>query len=89
MKRIIKNPRITEKGNLLSAQNAYLFDAHESATKLGVKNAVFSIYKVKPIKVNLLNIPQKKINNRGKVGTRGGGKKAVVYLREGDKIELV
>ena len=89
MKRIIKNPRITEKGSLLAGVNAYLFDVEPGVTSHEVKSAVFSIYKVHPVKVNLLNIPEKRISNRGKVGVRKGGRKAVVYLKGGDKIEFV
>jgi len=39
-------------------------------------------------------IPSERILNgilfiRGKKGTKGGGKKALVYLKKGDKIELI
>lgn len=88
-KTIIKNPRITEKGTNLSSNNAYLFDVTKNANKTEVKKAVAEIYKVTPVKVNILKIPVKKTFVRGKSGTRGGGKKAVVYLKQGDKIEFV
>lgn len=87
--RIIKNPRITEKGSRLQEANAYVFDVTESAQKNEIKKAIFLLYKVHPIRVNLLRVPEKKINSRGKIGIKKGGRKAVVYLKEGDKIEFV
>lgn len=87
--RIIKNPRVTEKGSYSIEHNVYTFDVTKSATKTEIKKAVFALYKVHPVKVNVLAIPHKKINLRGRAGTRGGGRKAFVYLKAGDKIEFI
>jgi len=87
--KIIKNPRITEKATNNMEKNAYTFDVSDSANKTEIKKAIFSLYKVKPIRVNILAIPRKAVATRGKEGMRGGGKKAVVYLKEGDKIEFI
>lgn len=87
--RIIKNPRITEKGSMLMENNVYVFDVEKSANKNEVKKAIFSIYKVKPVKVNIVKVEEKKIMTRGKVGVKSGGKKALVYLKKGDKIEFI
>jgi len=86
---IIKNPRITEKASFSTEQNVYTFDITSSANKTEIKKAVFALYKIKPIKVNVLNIPRKNIMSKGKAGVRGGGRKAFVYLKKGDKIEFV
>lgn len=69
--------------------NVYAFDVAESANKEEVEKAVFSIYKVHPLKVRILPVPRKSTFVRGKAGMRKGGKKALVYLKEGDKIEFV
>lgn len=87
--RIIKNPRITEKGSMLMESNVYVFDIEKNANKNEVKKAIFSIYKVKPVKVNIVKVEEKKIMTRGKVGVKSGGKKALVYLKAGDKIEFI
>ncbi|MEK7569509.1 MAG: 50S ribosomal protein L23 [Patescibacteria group bacterium] len=87
--KIIKNPRVTEKGSLLGATGAYVFDITDDAGKDEVKKAIFALYKVKPRKVNILKVPAKKMRSRGKVGVKSGGRKAVVYLSAGDKIEFV
>jgi large subunit ribosomal protein L23 len=86
---ILKSPRITEKGSMLLSKNAYVFNISDSAGRKEVREAVFELYKVKPVKVNILKVPKKKITSRGKIGERRGGRKAVVYLKSGDKIEFV
>ncbi len=89
MTTIIKNPRVTEKASFASEQNVYTFDISKSVNKTEIKKAIFTLYKVKPIKVNVLNIPRKNIMSKGKAGVRGGGRKALVYLKKGDKIEFI
>jgi len=86
---IIKNPRITEKASFHTGQNVYTFDVTKPANKTEIKKAVFALYKVHSIKINVLNIPRKKIVSKGKTGVHGGGRKAFVYLKEGDKIDFV
>jgi large subunit ribosomal protein L23 len=85
----IKNPRVTEKASNVFEQNIYTFNVATSANKKEIKKAVFSLYKVKPIKINVLTIPHKNILSKGKKGIRGGGKKAIVYLKKEDKIEFI
>ena len=87
-KNTIKNPRVTEKASNAFEQNIYTFNVDVSANKANVAKAIFSLYKVKPVKVNILSIPRKEVMSRGKAGTRGGGKKALVYLKKDDKIEI-
>lgn len=89
MTTIIKNPRVTEKGSFAMEQGVYTFDVADGANKTEIKKAIFALYKVKPLKVNILAIPKKNVNYRGKSGSKGGGKKAFVYLKKGDKIEIV
>ncbi len=87
--KLIKKPRVTEKASLAFEQNVYTFDVTASANKTEIKKAIFSLYKVKPVKVNIVNIPAKQIMSKGKAGVKQGGKKAIVYLKKGDKIELI
>ena len=86
---IIKNPRVTEKGSSAMEQNVYTFDITKSATKPEIKKAVFALYKVHPVKVNVLAVPRKQVMLRGRAGSKGGGRKAFVYLKQGDKIEFI
>ncbi len=89
MSSIIKNPRVTEKASFAAEQNVYTFDISQSANKREIKKAVFTLYKVHPVKVNVMTIPRKKTMSQGKKGMRGGGRKAFVYLKKGDKIEFI
>ena len=86
---IIKNGRITEKASFMQEQNVYTFDVSPSANKTEIKKAIFALYKLKPLKVNVLPVPKKNIISRGKAGVKGGGRKAVVYLKKEDKIEFI
>jgi large subunit ribosomal protein L23 len=86
---IIKRPRITEKSGIQAeAQGTYTFEVTAQANKKNVAKAVHEIYKVMPVKVNIVNLPAKNIFARGKSGVKSGVKKAVVYLKKGDKIEF-
>ena len=60
-----------------------------NATKKDVVDAVEKIYKVVPKKVNMCKIPRKAVGIRRGKGFKGGGKKAIVYLKKRDKIEFV
>jgi large subunit ribosomal protein L23 len=86
---IIKNPRVTEKASTALEQNVYTFDIAQSANKTEIRKAVLALYKVHPVKINILSVPRKKIMFKGKEGKRSGGRKALVYLKAGDKIEFI
>jgi ribosomal protein L23 len=53
-----------------------------------MRQAIKEKYRVVPQKVNIVNLPKKTIVFRGKKGVKSGIKKAVVYLKQGDKIEI-
>jgi len=86
----ILRPRITEKsGDASQKLNAYTFEIKPSSSKNEVAKAVKELYKVTPLKINITNLPRKRILSRGKKGWSGGVKKAVVYLKKDDKIEFI
>lgn len=85
---VLKAPRITEKASMLMENNVYTFDVTPNATSTEVKKAIISMYKVTPVKVAMLNIKRKNVFIRGRKGVRAGGRKAYVYLKKGDKIEI-
>ena len=82
-------PRITEKASALAEENVYAFEVGENATKKEIAKAVFSIYKVTPEKIRISRSPGKNVLVRGRQGFKTGVKKAYVYLKDGDKIEIV
>lgn len=87
---IIRRPLVTEKSTdgIAGRNPAYAFVVAPTANKIMVRRAFIEQYKVTPIKVNMSVVKPKKVFTRGRVGARGGFKKAVVYLKPGDKIEL-
>lgn len=88
--KIIIRPRVTEKSGIMNeASNIYTFEVEKGATKDTVAKAIKALYKVKVEKVRMINLPAKKVFVRGKKGTQSAIKKALVYLKKGDKIELV
>ena len=86
---ILRRPRVTEKASFRTEGNVYTFEVARKASKKEVMLAVKSIYNVTPLKVNMAKIPLKKIFYRGTWGVKNGGKKAYVFLKEGDSIELI
>ncbi len=86
---ILLRPRITEKSTMQNDRNAYVFEIDQRANKKDVANAIFENFKVHPVSVNITKTPAKKVFVRGKVGKKAAIKKAYVYLKEGDKIEIV
>lgn len=87
----IIRPTITEKASFLSAAEkpVYTFVVKQSANKAAVKQAIKELYQVTAQKVAIIQMPSKKIVSRGKIGHKPGHKKALVYLKKGDKIDLV
>ena len=87
---VLNSPRITEKAAILADKNnVYTFEVSKEATKDSVAASVKESYKVTPLKVRVVNLPARKVFRRGRVGTKSGVKKAYVYLKKGDKIELM
>src|SRR3989339_132211 len=85
---LIKSPRITKKAALGAEKGIYTFNVTDNATKNEIKKAIKLIYGVTPLRVSTTKITSKTVVRRGIIGTKKGGKKAVVYLKKGDKIAI-
>lgn len=85
----IIRPRITEKASLTSeTQGSYVFEIEKNATKKSVADAIKDLYKVTVVKVNIVNLPSKVVFSKGKKGRSKSVKKAYVFLKKGEKIEI-
>ena len=84
----ILRPRVTEKATDLRSKGVFCFDVLPSAGKKDIERAVSALYNVRPVKIRVVKVPGKRIFARGKRGFKSGGKKAYVYLKEGEKIEI-
>ncbi len=88
---VLRHPRITEKATLKTDTGVYVFDVAPKANKKEIKEAIYSVYKVTPVKVNITKVYKKKVRNprTGIVGVKSGGKKVYVYLKKGDSISIM
>lgn len=72
---VIKKPVITEKSMAQAMLGKYTFEVGKRCSKGEVKQAVEKIFGVTVLDVQTMSVPK-------------GWKKAIVTLKEGDKIEL-
>ncbi len=87
---IIKTVRMTEKGTTQNEKfNQYTVVADRRANKIQIRQAVQELFKVKVIRVNTVNVRGKYRRQRTtQAGKSPDWKKAIVTLKDGDKIVL-
>ena len=85
---IIRSPVITEKATMLGEKNTVVFRVAMDATKPQIKIAIEGLFGVKVLGVNTLVAKGKTKRFRGKLGKRVDGKKAMVTLVEGSRIDV-
>ena len=87
---IVKTVRLTEKGTRQGEKlNQYTVVADRRANKTQIRQAVQELFKVKVTRVNTLNVHGKARRKRtAQAGKAPDWKKAIVTLKEGDKITL-
>lgn len=86
---VLVRPHITEKAALLAEKGTYVFEVAKDTNKIEIAKAVKAIYNVTPVRVNIVNLPNTNVFVRGKKGVKSGVRKALITLKEGDKIEIV
>lgn len=87
---IIKRPIVTEKNTIrVQEHNEYAFEVDIKANRSEIKKAIEKLFGVKVERVNTL-IARRQPRRLGKsMGTRKLWKKAMVKLKEGDRIESI
>jgi large subunit ribosomal protein L23 len=85
---IIIRPILTEKARELSEKGQYVFEVSKLANKSEIKKAVEKLFNVKVEKVRIIKLPEKPKRLGRIFGEKGGIKKAIVKLKEGQKIEI-
>ena len=85
----IKKPHISEKATDLSQFNQYIFDVSPNYNKHEIAKSVEGIYGVNVLSVNIVKIPAKKRRLGKTEGFRKAYKKAIVTIKEGQKIEIL
>ena len=88
---IIHTASLTEKSTLMSEKlNKYVFRVAPRANKIQIKKAIETLFQKKVLDVNTCNYAgKKKRERRMDYGRKTHWKKAIVTLKEGEKIELV
>jgi len=85
---VIIHPIITEKSTEQQGQNKYCFRVNKRANKKEIMKAVKEIFGVEPVCCNTINVKGKRKRERYRYGYTSSWKKAIVTLKEGEKIEL-
>jgi len=88
--RAIVRPVVTERTSAAyQARGEYVFEVASDASKPAIRQAIESLFGVKVTAVWTMNVRGKTRRvGRGDPGRRSNWKKAIVTLREGDKIEI-
>jgi len=85
----IKKPHISEKATYLAEMNQYIFEVLPNFNKTEIKKSIEGVYGVNVVSVNIITIPPKK-RRMGKVqGWRKEMTKAIVKIKDGQKIEIL
>lgn len=89
---IIYRPIVTEKSSSVQEKGIYAFEVALDANKISIARAVEKKFNVKVINVRTMNLKGKSKSQMTKKGKFEGRtshyKKAIVTLKEGDKIDL-
>jgi large subunit ribosomal protein L23 len=89
---ILKRPIVTEKMTALQEKGQYAFEVDGSANKISIAKAVEKKFSVTVVKVRTARHKGKtksQMTRRGRfAGRTSSWKKAIVTLKEGDKIEF-
>ena len=90
---VVVRPVVTEKSVGQTASAQYTFEVDTAASKHHIKSAIEQIFKVKVLRVNTVTVHGKRKRDMRRRTMKPtvqhpDRKKAIVTLREGDKIEL-
>ncbi len=87
---ILRRPLVTEKSNYqVNDLHQYVFEVADEATRTQVRDAVETLFDVKVVRVNIINMPAKRTRRARsrRLAVRSSGyKKAIVTLAPEDRI---
>jgi len=87
---VLKTPHITEKATDLTKKNQYTFKVFLDSNKTEIKKAVKQLYGVDVLSVKIIKVPKKRRRLGKSSGWTKAYKKAIVKIKEGQKIgELI
>jgi large subunit ribosomal protein L23 len=87
--KIIRRPLITEKSTRQKEEShQYIFEVQRDANKIEIQSAVERLFKVKVLQVRTSNVLGKVKRLGRRYGKRPDWKKAIITLKEGDRIDF-
>ncbi len=78
----------TEKSNKILSEGKYIFKVTKDSCKKEICSIISSLYNIKVISVNIINVKSRQKRFRGFNGTKPGYKKAIVTVEKGKAINL-
>src|SRR5258705_6070595 len=88
----LRSQLVAEKSSYHSSkQNQYTFVVANTATRTQVKDAIETLYDVKVVRVNVINVPAKRgrrLRSRRLLVRKVGYKKAVITLADGQTLQI-
>ena len=89
IQKIIRRPLVTEKTTRQKEDSRqYAFEVDPGANKIEIQHAVERLFKVKVLQVRTYNVLGKLKRLGRRYGKRPDWKKAIVTLKEGDRIDF-
>ena len=89
MYQVVIKPLVTEKGTMMLSEGKWVtFKVHPDANKIEVREAIQKIFSVSVLQVNTQVVRGKRRRFGKTMGQSKTWKKAMVRLKEGDKIEI-
>ncbi len=85
---VLRRPVVTEKSTMFQEAGRYVFEVAPKATKHQIKQAVEQIFEVKVLKVNTMNVHQKRKRFGPRVTRQRSIKKAIVTVAPGNTITI-
>jgi large subunit ribosomal protein L23 len=86
--RIIIEPIVTEKTNIMRESHKYVFRVDARANKIQIMNAVRRQYNVHPLSCNVMRTARKLRRVRYRAGYTSSWKKAVITIAPEEKIAI-
>ena len=84
--RVLIEPVLSEKANILREKGKYVFRVDSRATKTAIKEAVRKLYNVHPVSCTVMIVGGKPKRLRNRPGYTSSWKKAIVRLSKDEKI---
>ncbi|MDR1301643.1 MAG: 50S ribosomal protein L23 [Treponema sp.] len=86
--KVLIEPVLSEKTNIMREEGKYVFRVDPAATKIQIKEAVRILFKVHPISCTVMVVGGKPKRQRSRSGYTSSWKKAIVRLPRDEKISL-